>query len=77
MDISGQVILMLQLTNRIPFVPSSLKILAKVCIYMVASAPALWLACSRLSDSREDAKEKGTRKFGGAGKRKKEGTESL
>ena len=31
------------------------------------------LACSRLSDSGEDAKEKGTRKVGGAGKRKKEG----
>ena len=33
------------------------------------------VACSRLSDSGEDAKEKGTRKVGGAGKRggKKEG----
>ena len=30
------------------------------------------LACSRLSDSGEDAKVKGTRKVGGAGKRKKE-----
>ena len=30
------------------------------------------IACSRLSDSREDAKVKGTRKVGGAGKRKKE-----
>ena len=30
------------------------------------------LACSRLSDSGEDAKEKGMRKVGGAGKRKKE-----
>ena len=30
-------------------------------------------ACSRLSDSGEDAKVKGTRKVGGAGKRKKEG----
>ena len=30
------------------------------------------LACSRLSNSGEDAKEKGTRKVGGAGKRKKE-----
>ena len=29
------------------------------------------LACSRLSDSGEDAKEQGTRKVGGAGKRKK------
>ena len=35
------------------------------------------IACSRLSDSGEDAKEKGTRKVGGAGKRKKEGRESL
>ena len=33
------------------------------------------LACSRLSDSGEDAKEKGTRKVGGAGKKKKEGRE--
>ena len=31
------------------------------------------LAFSRLSDSGEDAKVKGTRKVGGAGKRKKEG----
>ena len=31
------------------------------------------VACSRLSDSGEDAKEEGTRKVGGAGKRKKEG----
>ena len=31
------------------------------------------LACSRVSDSREDKKLKGTRKVGGAGKRKKEG----
>jgi len=30
------------------------------------------IVCSRLSDSGEDAKEKGTRKVGGAGKRKKE-----
>ena len=30
------------------------------------------VACSRLSDSGEDAKEKGTRKVGGAGKRKGE-----
>ena len=29
---------------------------------------ALEIACSRLSDSGEDAKEKGTRKVGGAGK---------
>ena len=29
------------------------------------------VACSRLSDSGEDAKEKGTRKVGGAGKRKR------
>ena len=29
------------------------------------------VACSRLSESGEDAKVKGTRKFGGAGKRKK------
>ena len=35
------------------------------------------LACSRLSDSGEDAKEKGTRKVGGVVKRKKEGRESL
>ena len=34
-------------------------------------------ACSRLSDSGEDAKEKGTRKVGGAEERKKEGRESL
>ena len=33
--------------------------------------------CFRLPDSGEDAKEKGTRKVGGAGKRKKEGRESL
>ena len=32
------------------------------------------VACSRLSDSGEAAKEKGTRKVGGAGKRKKEGS---
>ena len=32
------------------------------------------VACSRLSDSGEDAKEKGTRKVGGEGKRKKEGS---
>ena len=31
-------------------------------------APSLDLACSRLSDSGEDAKEKGTRKVGGAEK---------
>ena len=30
------------------------------------------VTCSRLSDSEEDAKEKDTRKVGGAGKRKKE-----
>ena len=30
------------------------------------------VACSRLSDSGEDAEDKWTRKFGGAGKRKKE-----
>jgi len=30
-----------------------------------------YLACSRLLDSGEDAKEKGTQKVGGAGKRKK------
>ena len=30
------------------------------------------IACSRLSGSGEDAKETGTRKVGGAGKRKKE-----
>ena len=35
------------------------------------------LACSGLSDGWEDAKGKGTRKVGGAGKRKKEGRESL
>ena len=35
------------------------------------------VACFRLPDSGEDAKEKGTRKVGGAGKRKKEGRESL
>ena len=34
---------------------------------------AVKVACSRLSDSGEDAKEKGTRKVGRAGKRKKEG----
>ena len=34
------------------------------------------VACSRLSDSREDAKEKGTRKVGWAGRRKREGIES-
>ena len=34
------------------------------------------IACSRLSDSGEDAKEKGSRKVGGTGKRKKEGRES-
>ena len=32
----------------------------------------LLLACSRLLDSGEDEKEKGTRKVGGVGKRKKE-----
>ena len=32
-----------------------------------------YIACSRLSDSGEGAKEKGTQKVGGAGKRKKEG----
>ena len=31
------------------------------------------IACSRLSDSGEDAKEKGARNVGGAGRRKKEG----
>ena len=30
-----------------------------------------YLACSRLSESGEEAKEKGTRKVGGAGKRKR------
>ena len=35
------------------------------------------VGCSRLSDSGEDAKEKGTRKVGGAGKRTKERRESL
>ena len=35
------------------------------------------VACSRLSDSGEDAKEKGTQKVGGAGRRKREGIESL
>ena len=35
------------------------------------------VACSRLSDSGEDAKEKGTRKVGGAGKTRKEERESL
>ena len=35
------------------------------------------VACSRLSDSGEDAKEKGTRKVGGAEKTRKEGRESL
>ena len=36
------------------------------------------IACSRLSDSGEDAKVKGPRNVGGApGKRKKEGRESL
>ena len=34
---------------------------------------ASYLTCSRLSDSGEDAKEKGTRKVGGAGKRKRKG----
>ena len=34
-------------------------------------------ACSRLSDSGEDEKEKRTRKVGGAGKRKTERRESL
>ena len=34
------------------------------------------LAFPRLSDSGEDAKEKGTRKVGGEGKRKKEGIEN-
>ena len=34
-------------------------------------------ASSRLSDSGEDAKEKGTRKVGGAGRRKREGIERL
>ena len=33
----------------------------------------LRIACSTLSDSREDAKVKGTRKVGGEGKRKKVG----
>ena len=42
-----------------------------------ASRTVLHLACSRLSDSGEDAKEKGTRKVGGTGKRKKEGRESF
>ena len=35
------------------------------------------VACSRLSDSGEDAKEKGTRNVRGAGKRKKEGREPV
>ena len=34
------------------------------------------LACSRLLDSGEDEKEKGTQKVGGVGKRKKEGEQS-
>ena len=34
------------------------------------------LACSRLSDSGEDAKVKGTRKVGGAKKRKRKGVYS-
>ena len=45
------------------------------------SRPTFWngcggkndVACSRLSDSEEDAKEKDTRKVGRAGKKKKEG----
>ena len=36
----------------------------------------LLLACSRLLDSGEDEKEKGTQKVGGVGKRKKEGEQS-
>ena len=46
MDISGKVIWMLQSTNSIPSVPSSSKIWAMACIYMVASTPALWPSIS-------------------------------
>ena len=46
-------------------------------IFRHDSTVMIRLACSRLSDSGEDAKGKGTRKVGGAGKRKKEGRESL
>ena len=43
---------------------------------LARSAPfVLRIACSRFSDSREDTKVKGTRKVGGAGKRK--GSRSL
>ena len=39
--------------------------------------PGTMVACSRLSDTGEDAKEKGTRKVGGAEKREKEGPPPL
>ena len=45
--------------------------------YTVTYSASLNIAYSRLSDSREDAKMKGTRKVGRAGTKKKEGIESL
>ena len=57
-----------QVSSSIPIVPDL------ACVRVVASCS--WLACSRFSDSLGKTRKKGARKVGGAGKRKKEGTES-
>ena len=45
-------------------------------LYLLSSRIAAPLACSRLSETREDAKVKGKRKVGGAGKGKRKGRPS-
>ena len=56
-------------------------LLCLICLIGALNLPvgkASWLlACSRLSDSGEEEKEKGTRTVSGARERKKEGKESL
>ena len=45
--------------------------------FLLRTAPHYLSVWNRLSDSRKDAKVKGTRKVGGEGKRKKEGISEL
>ena len=65
-------------SSRIPHTIMSLSIVSSVSLYSQCSAKFLSadtksVACSRLSDSGEDAKVKGTRKVSGEKKRKRKG----
>ena len=56
------------INNRVIFTRSKIELLSSLIIVLSLGWP---IACSRLSDSWGDAKAKGTRKVGGAGKKEK------